>query len=140
MAPPATGATTVCEGMIHDPSPMPTRVFERPLIAVAPQVPSSSQRAAIEAPPTALLVLAGPGAGKTYCLIERIRFLIEARGFDPSRICAFTFTNKAAGEIGERLAHLGARADRVKRGTIHSFCAEVLRERATEVGLDPGFG
>ncbi|MDB4890035.1 MAG: hypothetical protein JWL61_1890 [Gemmatimonadetes bacterium] len=48
-------------------------------------------------------MLAGPGAGKTYYLIERIRFLIEEHNFDPARICAFTFTNKAAGEIKHRL-------------------------------------
>jgi superfamily I DNA/RNA helicase len=104
-------------------------------------VPSESQRAAIEAEPQPLLVLAGPGAGKTYCLIERIRFLVDKRGFDPARICAFTFTNKAAGEIASRLEkHLGINAQRIKRGTIHSFCAELLREFGTQVGLEPGFG
>ncbi|HZK78875.1 MAG TPA: UvrD-helicase domain-containing protein [Gemmatimonadaceae bacterium] len=104
-------------------------------------MPSDSQRAAIEAEPQPLLVLAGPGAGKTYCLIERIRFLVEKRGFDPARICAFTFTNKAAGEIASRLEkHLGTNAERIKRGTIHSFCAELLREFGSHVGLEPGFG
>ncbi|HEY8166408.1 MAG TPA: UvrD-helicase domain-containing protein [Gemmatimonadaceae bacterium] len=103
--------------------------------------PSGSQYAAIAAEPGPLLVLAGPGAGKTYCLIERIRFLIEQRGFDPARICAFTFTNKAAGEIASRLQKtLGSRADRIKRGTIHSFCGELLREFGEQVGLKPGFG
>lgn len=107
----------------------------------APLVPSDSQRAAIEAEPQPLLVLAGPGAGKTYCLIERIRFLVEKRGFDPARICAFTFTNKAAGEIASRLEkHIGQKAERIKRGTIHSFCAELLREFGQQVGLEPGFG
>ena len=66
-------------------------------------VPSPSQRSAIEADPRSLLVLAGPGAGKTFCLTERIRFLVERCGYDPARICAFTFTNKAAGEIAHRL-------------------------------------
>ena len=81
-------------------------------------------------------MLAGPGAGKTYCLIERIRFLVDKRGYDPARICAFTFTNKAAGEIASRLEkHLGIKAERIKRGTIHSFCAELLREFGTQVGL-----
>ncbi|MEP6621675.1 MAG: UvrD-helicase domain-containing protein [bacterium] len=103
--------------------------------------PSASQRAAIEAGPHSLLVLAGPGAGKTYCLIERIRFLIEHHGFDPGRICAFTFTNKAAGEIEHRLeARLGAPASRITRGTIHAFCADLLRKHGTLVGLDAGFG
>ena len=74
-------------------------------ILIAPVfAPSTRQRDAIEAPLGPQLVLAGPGAGKTFCLIERIRFLIEQRDFDPARICAVTFTNKAAQEIAERLA------------------------------------
>jgi DNA helicase II / ATP-dependent DNA helicase PcrA len=106
-----------------------------------PRVPSDTQRAAIEAEPQPLLVRAGPGAGKTYCLIERIRFLIERRNFDPARICVFTFTNKAAGEIAERLdSELGPRVETVKRGTIHSFCSELLREFGDRVGLQEGFG
>jgi superfamily I DNA/RNA helicase len=88
-----------------------------------------------------VLVLAGPGAGKTFCLIERIRFLVEQRGLDPERICVFTFTNKAAGEIAARLERqLHSRSERVKRGTIHAFCAELLREFGIHVGLEPGFG
>jgi superfamily I DNA/RNA helicase len=107
----------------------------------AAHVASPSQREAIEAGVVSQLVLAGPGAGKTYCLTERIRFLIDHLGLDPSRICAFTFTNKAAGEIAHRLeSSLGASAARVKRGTIHAFCAELLRELGSHVALDPGFG
>ncbi|MGH7651369.1 MAG: UvrD-helicase domain-containing protein [Gemmatimonadaceae bacterium] len=105
------------------------------------RVASASQRAAIEAEPQPLLVRAGPGAGKTFCLIERIRFLIEERNFDPARICVFTFTNKAAGEIAARLdGELGERVEAVKRGTIHSFCSELLRELGEHVGLSDGFG
>jgi superfamily I DNA/RNA helicase/DNA polymerase III epsilon subunit-like protein len=111
------------------------------LIGVVPErVPSESQRAAIEAPAEPLLVLAGPGAGKTFCLIERIRFLLDALAMDPARICAFTFTNKAAGEIAERLARtLGTAAARVKTGTIHAFCAELLREFGARVGIEKNF-
>ncbi|HVZ49154.1 MAG TPA: UvrD-helicase domain-containing protein [Gemmatimonadaceae bacterium] len=104
-------------------------------------VPSPSQRRAIEAAPGPLLVLAGPGAGKTFCLIERIGWLVEHEGVAPARICAFTFTNKAADEIAARLeSRLGSRAGMIRRGTIHAFCAELLREFGAEVGLDPGFG
>jgi superfamily I DNA/RNA helicase/DNA polymerase III epsilon subunit-like protein len=104
-------------------------------------VPSRSQQSAIEAEPGPLLVLAGPGAGKTFCLTERIRFLIERHDFDPGRICAFTFTNKAAGEIAHRLeTRLGPASEAIKRGTIHAFCAELLREFGAHVGLEPGFG
>src|SRR6476619_5552131 len=113
-----------------------------PLIsAVPPEIPSPSQRAAIEADPGPTLVLAGPGAGKTFCLIERIRFLIEAHEIDATRICAFTFTNKAADEIASRLARrIGSRAEGVKRRTLHAFCAEVLREYGSHVNLAAGFG
>jgi superfamily I DNA/RNA helicase/DNA polymerase III epsilon subunit-like protein len=118
-----------------------TKSIAPTLATLGPHVPSPSQRDAIEAGPGPLLVLAGPGAGKTYCLIERIRFLIEHLGFDPARICAFTFTNKAAGEIAHRLeTRIGAAAATVKRGTIHAFCAELLREFGSHVLLDPGFG
>ena len=110
-------------------------------LSPTPHVPSPSQREAIEAGSGPLLVLAGPGAGKTFCLIERIRFLVEHVGLAPERLCAFTFTNKAAGEIAERLARtLGTRALAVKTGTIHSFCAELLREFGTRIGLERGFG
>ena len=113
-------------------------VHEAPLLTDSP-TPSISQREAIEAPPGPLLVLAGPGAGKTFCLIERIRFLIEQRGIAPARICAFTFTNKAADEIAHRLERtLGEYAAPVRSGTLHAFCAQLLREHGTSVGLAAG--
>src|SRR4051794_17297928 len=112
-----------------------------PLAVTSGRVPSPSQRAAIEAPAEPMLVLAGPGAGKTFCLIERIRYLLEELELDPARICAFTFTNKAAGEIAERLERtLGERAAQVRTGTIHAFCAELLREFGSRIGIQPGFG
>jgi DNA helicase-2/ATP-dependent DNA helicase PcrA len=108
---------------------------------LTPHTASPSQLAAIEADSGPVLVLAGPGAGKTFCLIERIRFLIEKKGIEPARICAFTFTNKAAGEISSRLEKfLGPKASEIKRGTIHAFCAELLREFPENAGLAPGFG
>jgi DNA helicase II / ATP-dependent DNA helicase PcrA len=110
-------------------------------IAAPPLSASACQARAIEAPLGPLLVLAGPGAGKTFCLIERIRFLVEQRGFDPRRICAVTFTNKAAEEIAERLERaLGERGRGVKGGTLHALCAEILREHGEWVGVRRGFG
>ena len=104
-------------------------------------VPTESQRRAIEADLGPVLVLAGPGAGKTYCLKERIRFLIEHHGLDPRRICAFTFTNKAAEEIASRIQRdLGQAGEHVRRGTIHAFCAEILREFSEHAGLPRGYG
>ena len=103
--------------------------------------PSLRQREAIEAPLGPMLVVAGPGAGKTFCLIERIRFLIERKHLDPTRICAVTFTNKAAQEIAERLDKaLGERGRGVKGGTLHALCAEILREHGEPVGARRGFG
>jgi superfamily I DNA/RNA helicase/DNA polymerase III epsilon subunit-like protein len=105
-----------------------------------PITPSESQRAAIEAEPRPQLVLAGPGAGKTYCLIERIRHLIEVRGIPAERIHAFTFTNKAAEEVAERLNRLGVSATDTQRSTIHRFCVDILREFGERVNVPVGFG
>ena len=81
-----------------------------------------------------MLVVAGPGAGKTFCLTSRIRLLID-QGFNPHRICALTFTNRAAEEIATRL-----NTQDVWRGTIHSFCLQLLREFHEDAGLRKGFG
>src|SRR5207244_3118333 len=96
--------------------------------------PLPQQRLAIEAPLGPVLVVAGPGAGKTFCLIARINHLINTRGLAPERICAVTFTNRAAEEIAVRLEHtLGDRAEGVTRGTIHALCLALLREHAEAV-------
>src|SRR6266705_2219658 len=103
--------------------------------------PLPQQRLAIEAPLGPVLVVAGPGAGKTFCLIARINYLINTRGLAPERICAVTFTNRAAEEIAVRLKHtLGDRAEGVTRGTIHALCLALLREHAEAAGLRQGFG
>src|SRR5713101_4591478 len=103
--------------------------------------PLPQQRLAIEAPLGPVLVVAGPGAGKTFCLIARINHLINTLGIAPERICAVTFTNRAAEEIAVRLAHtLGDRAEAITRGTIHSLCLGLLRDHAEAAGLRKGFG
>src|SRR3989441_6923290 len=103
--------------------------------------PLPQQRLAIEAPLGPVLVVAGPGAGKTFCLIARINHLIKKLGMAPERICTVTFTNRAAEEIAVRLKHtLGDRADGVTRGTIHAVCLALLREHAEAAGLRKGFG
>ena len=103
--------------------------------------PTGQQKKAIEAPLGAVLVVAGPGAGKTFCLINRIGYLIDTLGFQPGKILAVTFTNKAAGEVNDRLEELlGARASGVCGGTIHALCAQILREHAEAAGLRQGFG
>src|SRR5437870_5318287 len=96
--------------------------------------PLPQQRLAIEAPLGPVLVVAGPGAGKTFCLIARINHLIKKLGMAPERICTVTFTNRAAEEIAVRLKHtLGDRADGVTRGTIHAVCLALLREHADAI-------
>src|SRR3989442_3647 len=103
--------------------------------------PLPQQRLAIEAPLGPVLVVAGPGAGKTFCLIARINHLITTLGIAPERICAVTFTTRAAEEIAVRLKHtLRDRAEGVTRGTIHALCLALLREQAVAAGLRKGFG
>ena len=103
--------------------------------------PLPQQRLAIAAPPGPVLVVAGPGAGKTFCLIARISHLVDTLGVAPERICAVTFTNRAAEEIALRLKHtLRDRADAITRGTIHALCLALLRAHADAAGLRQGFG
>jgi DNA polymerase III epsilon subunit family exonuclease len=103
--------------------------------------PTPAQRSAITAPLGPVLVVAGPGAGKTFCLIERIRHLVMERGMAPQRLCAVTFTNKAAEEISARLrGALGEAADRVTRGTLHALCADLLRAHGGAIDIPRGFG
>jgi DNA polymerase III epsilon subunit family exonuclease len=112
------------------------------VIAATPApAPSPQQRAAIEAPPGPVLVLAGPGAGKTFCLIERVRQLVEHHAADPARICTVTFTNKAAEEIVARLhREMGGAGDRISSGTLHALSLEILRAHGERLRLRRGFG
>ncbi len=104
-------------------------------------VPTPAQRRAIEAPLGPVLVVAGPGSGKTFCLIGRVGHLVNALGVEPSRICAVTFTNKAAEELALRLERsLSGKAAEVVRGTLHRLCLGILRDHPTEAGLRDGFG
>jgi DNA polymerase III epsilon subunit family exonuclease len=103
--------------------------------------PTSNQQDAIEAGPGPTIVLAGPGAGKTFCLIRRIHHLITRFGIPPDRILAVTFTNKAAEEIADRLVRdLGPEGQAVHRSTFHALCLRILRRHAPAAGLPAGFG
>lgn len=88
-----------------------------------------------------MMVLAGAGSGKTRAIVHRIADLIETRGVHPERILAVTFTNKAAGEMRERVeAMLGAdHASPTWVSTFHSACARLLRKEAPRLGLPRSF-
>ena len=87
----------------------------------------------------AVLVIAGAGSGKTRVLTTRIAYLIGEKGVSPSEIMAITFTNKAAGEMKERLAALVGDISEMWVSTIHSMCVRILRRDADKIGYDKDF-
>ena len=101
---------------------------------------NSAQREAVLHFEGPMLVLAGAGSGKTRVLTTRIARLIEHHGVDPSRILAVTFTNKAAGEMRERITRLlGEEPKGMWTGTFHAIGARILRSAARHVGRTASF-
>ena len=98
------------------------------------------QRAAVTHTGSPLLIVAGAGSGKTRVLTHRIGYLLAERGVQPGEILAITFTNKAAGEMRERvIALVGPRARSMWVSTFHSMCVRILRAEAKTLGLKTSF-
>jgi len=98
---------------------------------------TASQRQAVFHIEGPLLVLAGPGSGKTRVIAYRIAALIDS-GIQPHNICAITFTNKAADEMRQRAIGLGASAG-AHISTFHSLCVRILRQYADKAKINPNF-
>ncbi len=101
---------------------------------------NAPQRQAVVHSGTPLLVVAGAGSGKTRVLTRRIAYLMAERNAAPTEILAITFTNKAANEMKERVAHMvGPKARSMWVSTFHSACVRILRNEAKRLNLKPSF-
>lgn len=102
---------------------------------------NEKQREAVTHKNGPLLVIAGPGTGKTKIITHRIAYLIREYNIKPENILAITFTNKAAEEMQERInREIGEpHGSSVKACTFHAFCVKVLRKHATQIGLSENF-
>ena len=105
-----------------------------------------AQREAVTTVKGPVLVLAGPGSGKTRVLAHRVAYLLRVVGVPPRAVMAVTFTNKAAGEMKERVSRLLGESVPVSTGwrgltigTFHSLCARILRAEAGPAGLNPNY-
>ena len=87
----------------------------------------------------ASIIVAGPGSGKTHTTVARAAYMIED-GVNPKSMLMFTFTNKAANELKERVhAYIGDEAKGITVGTYHSFCSRILRAYCDKLGWNSKF-
>ena len=99
-----------------------------------------AQKEAAETIQGPILILAGPGSGKTRVITHRVAYLIKVCGISPQHIIAVTFTNKAAREMKERLESLvGDEVADLTIGTFHAICSRILRRDGRVVGISPNF-
>ena len=100
---------------------------------------NDEQQEAIKHQEGPCMIIAGPGSGKTKTVVSRTQYMI-LNGVDPSQICLFTFTNKAANEMKERVkAAVGDAANNITCGTYHSVAHRLLRKYATRIGFNKNF-
>ncbi|MFI7012798.1 DNA helicase PcrA [Streptomyces sp. NPDC050164] len=144
----------------HSPEPVPDDLFggkfdvppdrdayyrdgaPRPVVDTAALLEglNDNQRAAVVHSGSPLLIVAGAGSGKTRVLTHRIAHLLAERGVHPGQILAITFTNKAAGEMKERVEQLvGPRANAMWVMTFHSACVRILRRESKKLGFTSSF-
>jgi len=100
---------------------------------------NDAQKAAMMDTEGAVLVLAGAGSGKTRVLTYRVAYLVMEKNVEPWHILAITFTNKATGEMKERLDKLLGERNRVWISTFHSLCANILKRNAERIGYNENF-
>jgi uncharacterized protein (TIGR00375 family) len=156
----AAGSVSLFDDDLFAAPAKPKRVAPDPVTAVAepeePELPlidpepavrtlldglDPDQRAAAAVPAGPLLIIAGPGTGKTRTLTHRIAHLVTERGVPASQCLAITFTRRAAAEMAERLeALVGPRARDLTVATFHSLGVRILREQHARVGLTARFG
>ncbi len=124
-----------------EPAPAAPVLQEKRLLYRGAEGLTSQQQRAVQTVDRPLVILAGPGAGKTRTLTARIAYLLQARGVAPESVLAITFTNKAAQEMRERLQALvgRAQAERLTIQTFHAFGAQLLRTYGARLGLPEHF-
>ncbi len=130
--------TTLFDGVQPEPARPPVRLKVDPDTLL--EGLNAQQRQAVLHSGGPLLIVAGAGSGKTRVLTHRVAHLLGNRGVQPGEVLAITFTNKAAGEMKERVAALvGPRARSMWVSTFHSMCVRILRAEAKQLGLKSTF-